>query len=130
MTLSEFKAWFEGYTEGMDGAPNEKQWKRVKAKVAEITGEPITRQVWVDHYRHYWGNPVWNGLTGWQNGNIGYAAGAVAQNGVGTASLMGMQAAVGAAPQAARYEAGPDQTVEWDSHAAMYAAGKADAAAA
>ena len=43
MTLSEFKAWFEGYTEGLDGAPTEKQFKRIKAKVAEITGTPITQ---------------------------------------------------------------------------------------
>lgn len=36
MTLSEFKAWFDGFTEAMDRPPDERQWERVKAKVAEI----------------------------------------------------------------------------------------------
>jgi hypothetical protein len=58
MTLAEFKAWFEGFTEDMDGAPNEKQWKRIKAKVKAIDGVAITKTVFVDHYyppyRPYW----------------------------------------------------------------------------
>lgn len=59
MTLSEFKAWFSGFTESMEGAPTEKQWERIKARVAEISGQPITRTVYVDRYiepyRRYWG---------------------------------------------------------------------------
>lgn len=57
MTLAEFKAWFEGFTEDMDGPPNAKQFKRIKAKVGEITGAPITQTVireYVDRYRPYW----------------------------------------------------------------------------
>lgn len=38
MTLAEFKAWFEGFTEDMDGAPNTKQWKRIKDRVKQIDG--------------------------------------------------------------------------------------------
>lgn len=38
MTLSEFKAWFEGFTEGMDATPTEKQWERIKARIGEING--------------------------------------------------------------------------------------------
>lgn len=125
MTLSEFKAWFEGYTDGLDGAPNEKQFKRIKAKVAEITGEPITRQIWVDRYHHYWSHPVWNGLTGI---NVGYSAGAVGHGAtVGNAVLTNANA-IGATPESARYGAGDIQAAEWDGHAAMYAAGKAEAA--
>ncbi len=33
MTLAEFKAWFEGFTESMEGAPTEAQFERIKAKV-------------------------------------------------------------------------------------------------
>lgn len=60
MTLAEFKAWFEGFTESMDGAPDEKQWKRIKARVKEIDGVAITKTVFVDRYlspgpwRPYW----------------------------------------------------------------------------
>ena len=51
MTLSEFKAWFEGFTEDMDARPTEKQWKRIKARVKEIDGAAITKEVW----HRYWG---------------------------------------------------------------------------
>jgi len=30
MTLQEFKSWFEGFTECMNGQPSAKQWKRVQ----------------------------------------------------------------------------------------------------
>lgn len=114
MTLSEFKAWFEGYTEGLDGAPTEKQFKRIKAKVAEITGTPISQTVWVDRYHHYyqqWGQPI---VFGGVIGNVGYASGT---NGLGRSA-----AQMGAGLNALN--------AEWDSHTAMYAVGKADAIAA
>lgn len=41
MTNREFKAWFEGFTEAMSGTPTKAQWARIKARVAEIDGEPI-----------------------------------------------------------------------------------------
>lgn len=112
MTLSEFKAWFEGFTESMDGAPSEKQFKRIKAKVAEITGTPITQTVFVDRYRPYyetiWRNgPVWTGGLGGgpygvSGGNIAYA------QAVGTLNNKSSDAA-------------------FDSHSAMYSVGRADA---
>lgn len=61
MTLAEFKAWFDGYTEDMDGAPTAKQWKRIKKRVAEIDGQTLTYPVYIDRYirpypwlREYW----------------------------------------------------------------------------
>ncbi len=58
MTLSEFKAWFEGFSEGIDKTPTEKQFTKIKAKVAEITATPTTYPVfvdrWVQPYRRYW----------------------------------------------------------------------------
>ncbi|ENN86054.1 hypothetical protein RHSP_31883 [Rhizobium freirei PRF 81] len=50
MTLAEFKAWFEGFTETLEGAPSEKQWERIKARVAEINGTVTTYPVYVDRY--------------------------------------------------------------------------------
>lgn len=45
MTLSEFKSWFEGFTESMKIAPNEKQWARIKARVLEIDGTETTKTI-------------------------------------------------------------------------------------
>lgn len=68
MNLSEFKAWFEGFTESMKTAPNEKQWARIKARVAEIDGAEITKHVYVDRYwtypHHYWASPFYSGGIG------------------------------------------------------------------
>ena len=54
MTLAEFKAWFDGFTESMEGVPSDKQWERIKARVAEIDNKPVTYPVFVDRYRPYW----------------------------------------------------------------------------
>lgn len=63
MTLSEFKAWFSGFTESMDSTPNEKQWARIKARVDEINDVPTTYPVFIDRYvQPYRPNvPYWNG---------------------------------------------------------------------
>lgn len=53
MTLGEFKAWFAGFTEGMKGTPNTKQWARIKERVGQIDGAPVTKEVihhWMKHY--------------------------------------------------------------------------------
>lgn len=50
MTPQEFKAWFEGFTEVFDRVPTKAQWMRVKERVAEIDGKPVTERVFVDRY--------------------------------------------------------------------------------
>jgi hypothetical protein len=66
MTLAEFKAWFEGYTEGLEGAPTAAQFARIKEKVALIDGTVTTYPVFLDRYvypnqwRPYW-DRVWYG---------------------------------------------------------------------
>lgn len=50
MTPQEFKAWFEGFTEAFAGVPTKAQWARVKERVAEIDGKPITERIYVDRY--------------------------------------------------------------------------------
>lgn len=58
MTESEFKAWFEGFCEGIEGnTPTAKQWKRIKARVKDISGVPVSPIViekWRDRYVPYW----------------------------------------------------------------------------
>lgn len=44
MTPMEFKAWFEGFTESISFTPNAQQWTRIKERVAEIDGTPVTVQ--------------------------------------------------------------------------------------
>ena len=64
MTLSEFKAWFEGFTENMDGPPSVKQWKRIQKRVGEITSQPVSVHQYVTReIRPYWNPPVWCGTT-------------------------------------------------------------------
>ena len=50
MTPQEFKAWFDGFSEGITGTPTDKQWERIKARVAEIDNVAITYPVFVDRY--------------------------------------------------------------------------------
>jgi len=64
MTPQEFKAWFDGFTEGLQGLPNEDQWARIKARVAQIDNTPLTKTVFIDSYwprRRYWSSdePYW-----------------------------------------------------------------------
>lgn len=103
MTLSEFKAWFEGYTDGMgDQPPNAKQWEAIKAKVGKITGERTTYPVFVDRYVPAPWRPYWrDGIT--YSGSLSS----------GTADA----------------DAGIWQNdVSFDSHKSMYSLGKAEAA--
>ena len=62
MNLSEFKAWFEGFTEGMTGLPTKAKWARIQERVAEITPEPTPYPVFIDRYvRPYWPWWQWGG---------------------------------------------------------------------
>lgn len=48
MKVAEFQAWFEGFTEAIPGIPNEKQWERIKEKVAAINCKPIVMREYID----------------------------------------------------------------------------------
>jgi hypothetical protein len=70
MTLQEFKAWFEGFTEDMSAAPSKKQWERIKKRVKEIDGSAVTYPVFVDRYwPHVYPGPV-AGLVGIEGGVV------------------------------------------------------------
>lgn len=68
MNLPEFKAWFDGFTEGFEGdTPTPKQWKRIRDKIGQINNAPaVTRPVFIERYidpypwRRTWyvGSPV------------------------------------------------------------------------
>lgn len=55
MNLSEFKAWFEGFTESMEGTPSAKAWKRIQDRVKSIkSDEPTPRHVFHEYYERPW----------------------------------------------------------------------------
>lgn len=60
MKTSEFKAWFEGFVENLDGAPTAAQFDKIRAKVAEIDETAVTERVYLDRYvyphRKWWGD--------------------------------------------------------------------------
>lgn len=94
MTPQEFKAWFEGFTEAFNGVPTKAQWARVKDRVGEIDGKPVTERVYIDRYlpqyipnypRPYWSlygaNSAGSGLSNLNTaGNNLSAAGAAYSN--------------------------------------------------
>lgn len=103
MTLSEFKAWFEGFTESMEGAPDESQWQRIKARVKEIDGVATTKTVFVDRYievsyRRFWPNvPYWSvdALGSYMSaGTIDHGNGLMSQSTPGKADLFNSHAAM------------------------------------
>lgn len=49
MTLNEFKAWLEGFEEAIDGAPDEKQWRKIKVKLSSVTG---AKEINIHHHDH------------------------------------------------------------------------------
>lgn len=50
MTLSEFKAWFDGFTEAIGDRPSDKQWQRIKDRVAELDGTSAV-PFYIERYR-------------------------------------------------------------------------------
>lgn len=108
MILSEFKAWFEGYTEGLEGAPTKAQFERIKEKVKEISGTPITQTVYFDRYVQPYLRGTW---PYWSTTGVG----------IGSAVMGSIQAGT---VQSWNSASKPEQ---FDSASAMYALGKADA---
>lgn len=50
MTPNEFKSWFEGFSESISGIPNKEQWKKIKIRVLEINGKPVTFSHYIEKY--------------------------------------------------------------------------------
>ena len=66
MHLSEFQAWFEGFTEEMKGPPNKDQWAKIKKRIKEITADytpaPVFIRDYIRPWRRYWDTgwyPTW-----------------------------------------------------------------------
>lgn len=113
MTLSEFKAWFEGFSEGIEAAPTEAQFAKIKAKVALIDGAPVTERIYVDRYirdYRYWSDHVWYGS---------------APSVVPLTATFGPTTAAGAIGAIGRNDG--MGTLAFDSHAAMRELGRAEA---
>lgn len=69
MNLSEFKAWFEGFTDNLDGPPGPKAWEKICERVKGIKVDPTPWPVFVDRYvprypRHPFDGNYWLASTG------------------------------------------------------------------
>jgi hypothetical protein len=66
MTLNEFKAWFEGFIEKINGLPTEEQWKRICLTIKRIDGTITTEPMFIHRYwshrGSWWDYPRWHGL--------------------------------------------------------------------
>lgn len=113
MTLTEFRAWFEGYTESIETAPSAKQWERIQARVKEITGTPVTYPVYVDRYLPW---PSASPARWYPNTYYGTTAVGLA------ATANGLGASAGSASLQNYTDA-----ISFNSIAAMHALGKAEA---
>lgn len=134
MTLSEFKAWFEGFTESIEGksAPTQKQWARIKEKVALIDGAPITQHIyvdrWVQPYRHYW-DRYWTTAGMASGDNVAFLNAVGRNDGIGVASAEGT-VFTGYSDGVQRGPLIGELTATFDSHAAMRELGRVEAHAA
>ena len=55
MTVGEFKAWLEGFSEAMGPSPNVKQWKKIRERLEHVSdSEP---NVYFERRRYWW--PSW-----------------------------------------------------------------------
>ncbi len=71
MTTSEFKAWFEGYTENISKIPTQKQWARIKVRVGDLAkGDDQTTVVYRDGYHDHPSRPWWPQWT-WMGTSMG-----------------------------------------------------------
>jgi hypothetical protein len=41
MTITEFKAWLDGFTDAMEGPPNAEQWGKIKSKIEALEVFPF-----------------------------------------------------------------------------------------
>lgn len=116
MTPKEFKAWFDGFTEAMEGTPTVKQWARIKERVAEIDGRETTIEIYRDRYiRERPWQPYFSPYAVYLSNNTG-------------AVSMASPATQMAAARPSLADMGVGQA-RWNGTDAMFALGKADAEA-
>ena len=60
MTISEFKAWLEGFEAAMGDSPTSEQWEAIKAKIAQLRAVDVaplpSGYKWREPYKR---NPWW-----------------------------------------------------------------------
>lgn len=121
MTPNEFKAWFDGFCEAFTGTPTKAQWARIKERVAEIDGKPVTEKVFVDRYVPYARPWNWQGYWPYYSGTTG--------GGAYTSNLTGMGLNYQNALQGAGQLSAERQMMGYNSIAAMALLGRAESQA-
>ena len=58
MTSNEFRAWLDGFEQGIDEAPSLSQWAAIRARIEQMDGETLSYSEFtarfVDPYRKWW----------------------------------------------------------------------------
>jgi hypothetical protein len=131
MNLSEFKAWFEGFTESMDGPPGEKAWKRIQDRIKSIkSDEPTTRHVFHEYYERPWRR--WYNEGPWWSSVVSHSGAAmqdVLMNSVGQSSDAGLNqlAAANAVAAPANFAMSVTADEPFDAQSAFNKLGRAEA---
>lgn len=139
MTESEFKQWFSGFVEGIEGkVPTAKQWKKIQDRVGEITGTPVVQKFFYDRYWNpYYSGPYWGSSWSSDAASLTTLKGEArslegAQNAMSFA-LSGAAAMIEEAKEASKSYKGGEDFVSYepvfDANDAMYSLGRADALA-
>lgn len=132
MTESEFKQWFTGFVEGIEGkTPSAKQWAKIQERVSEITGTPIVQNVFYERYwRPYYSGPYWGSYSGDTMLLSGSARSSDGAQNAMSLSESGAGEWLQQAKAIAQNYAGDDgisYEPAFDSNDAMYSLGRADA---
>jgi len=81
MNLSEFKAWFEGFSENLDGPPDKKQWRRIRETIEKITKDPTPWPIFIERYRRYdWSREIYGPYYSTSGGTIRQGVGVAYNN--------------------------------------------------
>jgi hypothetical protein len=122
MTPSEFKAWFDGFTEAFTGCPTKAQWTRIKARVSEIDGKPVTERVYVDRY---WPSSI--PFNGYPYRSWLETSGGMASSQCGNSTVAQLQYANALSNRSNPLEAGHSNSPYFNSMQAMADLGRAEA---
>lgn len=77
MTLKEFNAWLDGFSESIDGSPTAKQWEKIQKRIKQI--EP-DKEIQIERIRErdYWYPRPW--YPTWVSSGTTYGTGTSSSN--------------------------------------------------
>ena len=59
MTVNEFRAWLEGFEEGIKGSPTKAQWEKIKLRLEDVNASDGHDYCHGGYYRTWWPDWTW-----------------------------------------------------------------------